>query len=86
MPCAQTHLRFNGRSRTCPGGIANLGELSADALIATYGLQRVAIVSESSLAVAKIRLFGNLCNRGHRRWLLLYCAIWVWVNTYRYHF
>lgn len=49
MPCAQTHLRFNGRSRTCPGGIANLGELSADALIATYGLQRVAIVSESSL-------------------------------------
>ena len=49
MACAQSHLRFNGRSRTCPGGIANLGELSADALIATYGLQRVAIVSESSL-------------------------------------
>ena len=49
MPCSQTHLRFNGRSRTCPGGIANLGELSADAHVATCRLQRVAIVSESSL-------------------------------------
>ena len=27
------------------GGIANLGELCTDALITTYGLQRVAIVS-----------------------------------------
>eukprot|EP00434_Breviolum_minutum_P025705 symbB.v1.2.022716.t1/scaffold2026.1/size92022/5 len=53
---------FRGKTLVLPGagGIANLGELCTDALITTYGLQRVAIVESAHLLpVAMVNAFGQ---------------------------
>mmetsp|Transcript_70418 Transcript_70418/g.155305 ORF Transcript_70418/g.155305 Transcript_70418/m.155305 type:complete len:269 (-) Transcript_70418:22-828(-) len=60
-PCTDPGPNFKGQTLVLPGagGIANLGELSADALIATYGLQRVAIVENKHLLpVAMVNAFS----------------------------
>eukprot|EP00435_Cladocopium_sp_Y103_P001277 s1992_g1.t1 len=55
-PCTDPAPNFKGQTLVLPG-IANLGELSADALIATYGLQRVE--NKHLLPVAMVNAFGS---------------------------